>query len=271
MQPKTWYLGPLGDLRPLMSPDGGVSRPVQRFGGVHQALSGARTMDITGHRATYTLEFPWMSPADARFLEALHYRTVPGPFYLLDPMTTNRLSRSAAMLLPYSSDVVSSGGGLFRSPQAPADVGVPVTSLEWSSYSGSASIRLPAVPVLADETLTLSVWARSASTVALELAVDLVGLAGADSAREAVTVALGAEWDRYTLTVPVPADTASARVTFSPTGGALLWLAAAQLETGTTATAWDMGGGAPAVLVDQVDRSSPNYPRSDLSVTLLEV
>ncbi len=271
MDSKTWYLGPLGDLRPLVSPDGGVSRPVERFGGVHQALSGARTMDITGHRGTYKLELPWLTPADSRFLEALHYRTVPGPFYLLDPLTTNRLSRSAAMLLPYSSDVATTSGGVFRSPDAPAEVGVPVTSLEWSTYSTGASVSLPSVPVLADETVSLSVWARADAAVSLELSMSLLGAGNTNQGRPTQTVTLGGTWTRYVLTAPVPADAIAARASFAPTEGNRLWLAAAQLEDSATASAWDMGGGAPTVLLDQLDRTSTNYPRNELAVTLLEV
>lgn len=270
MDAKTWYLGPLGNLRPLVSPDGGVSRPVERFGGVHQALSGARTMDITGHRATYKLELPWLTPSDSRFLEALHYRTVPGPFYLLDPLNTNRLSRDAALLRPYSPDVVATSGGVYRSADAP-DVGVPVTSFEWSTYGTGATLTLPPVPVIIDETVTASAWVRTSGTMSVRLSVAFSGLGNTILGTATEDVTPSGTWTRYSVTAAVPDGAATARLSFAPTGGTSLMLAAAQLEDGDAPSEWDMGGGAPVVLLDQLDRSSTNYPRNELSVTLLEV
>ena len=48
-----WYLGPLGDLRPLVCPEPDLSATQVRYGGLHQGLSGARTLDVTGHKAEY--------------------------------------------------------------------------------------------------------------------------------------------------------------------------------------------------------------------------
>jgi hypothetical protein len=35
-------------------------------------------------------------------------------------------------------------------------------------------------------------------------------------------------------------------------------------------TSWDLGGGAPAVLIDQLPSTSPRYPLMDCTITLLE-
>lgn len=275
MQPQsaTWYLGPLGGLRPLVCPEVGVSRTVQRYGGVHQSLSGARTMDITGHRASWELGLPWLTPAESRFVEALHHRTVPGPFWLIDPLGTNRLPRDAAVLLPLSDGVTFSAGGVLRSPNGPAEVGVPVMATEWSSYTAGAFLRLPPVPVLDGETVTFSVWAKANADAQARVALDHFPVGATehtDSASEVITI--GTTWTRYDLTATVPAGTGSTRaaVILDSTSGGVVTLAAAQVESGPVATEWDLGGTAPQVLIDQLPRTSPNYPRNDLSITLLE-
>lgn len=271
MQSATWYLGPLGNLRPLPSPDGGVDRTVERFGGVHQSLSGARTMDITGHRATYKFELPWLEPAEARFIEALHYRTVPGPFFLLDPLTTNRLSRDAALLKPYTADVTIPSGGMARSTDAPAGAAVPVTSLDWSSYTAGTALTLPAVPMLPNEAVVISVFARSEDAIPVTLSAAFTGADGSDQGHATQTVTTSTSWERYSVAAIVPTTAAAAQVSLAPQDGDRVLLAGAQLEFGSAPSAWDMGGGAPEVLLDQLERSSPHYPGDAITVTLLEV
>lgn len=271
MQTATWYLGPLGDLRPLPSPDGGVDRTVERFGGVHQSLSGARTMDITGHRASYTFTLPWLEPSETRFIEALHYRTVPGPFYALDPMTSNRLPRDAALLKPYSDDVDVPGGGVVRSTDAPTGPGVPVTSLDWSSYTAGTGLTLPSVPLLPNEGVVASVWARSEDAIPLTISVAFTGAAGTDQGHATQTVTLSTGWARYSVAATVPGTAASGRVSFTPGSGKRVLLAGAQFEFGSAPSPWDMGGGAPTVLLDQLERSSSHYPGDAVTLTLLEV
>lgn len=274
MQPATWYLGPLGDLRPLVCPEEGVERTVQRFGGVHQALSGARTMDVTGHRASWELTLPWLTPAESRFVEALHHRTVGGPFYLLDPLGTNRLPRDAAVLLPLAGSVVHSVGGVIRASTGPAEVGVPVTATEWSSYTAGGYVRLPTVPVLPAETVTFSLWLKAESgSTGGRLVLDHFP-SGAPEHTSATTeqITITTAWTRYAVTATVPDGTAATRpaLVIDDTNGGTITLAAAQIESGPQATEWDLGGAAPLVLVDQVERVSPYYPRNDLAVTLLE-
>src|SRR5690606_40132859 len=68
---RTWYLGPLGKLRGLVCPERGMSDTSTRYGGIHQGLTGARTMDITGHRREYEFEFVYMDKQDFAWLNAL--------------------------------------------------------------------------------------------------------------------------------------------------------------------------------------------------------
>lgn len=274
---RTWYLGPTGDLRGLVSPDNGVERTVDRYGGVHQSLSGARTMDITGHRATYKLEIPAVTPDESRFLEALHYRTVPGPYRLIDPMSRNRLSRDAAILKPFTRDVTTTSGSLLRSAVGgpTAQAGVPVSGSVWSSYTLGASLTLPPVPVLAGETLAISLWLATASgdtPVTLTLNAAVTNATGAAIETGQMTVTAADHWDRSASTLPMPDQAAQMQLSLTPTSGTSdLWIAAAQIEAATTPGVWDLGGGAPMVLLDQLERSSTIYPLNDLTVTLLEV
>lgn len=272
---RTWYLGPVGDLRGLISPDDGVERTVDRYGGVHQSLSGARTMDITGHRATYKLQIPAVTPNESRFLEALHYRTVPGPYRLLDPMSRNRLSRDAALIKPFTRDVTITSGALARSTAGGPAVGVPVSASVWSSYTAGASLTLPPVPVLAGETLTVSVWlatAAGASSVTVRMNAAVTSAAGGAVQTGQSTVTVTGQWQRATGTLTMPDQAAQVQLSVTVTSGtSQLWTAAAQIETAATAGTWDLGGGAPAVLLDQLERSSPIYPLNDLTATLLEV
>ena len=276
MQPQsaTWYLGPLGDLRPLVCPESNVKRTVERFGGVHQALSGARTMDVTGHRASWELTLPWLTPSESRFVEALHHRTIAGPFHLIDPLGTNRLPRDAAVLLPLGDAVRKSSGGILRDGVGPAEVGVPVTATEWSSYGAGSYIRLPAVPVLDEETVTFSLWLKAESgSTAARIALDHIR-AGATEHTSSTTqgITITTAWSRYSVTATVPAGTGTTRAALivDDTAGGTITAAAAQVESGPAPTEWDLGGAAPHVLVDQVERVSPYYPRNDVSVTLLE-
>src|SRR5690606_14640524 len=61
-------------------------------------LTGARTMDITGHRREFEFQFTYLEKAEFEWLNALHTRMVPGPLYLLDPRYRNRLSPQATSL-----------------------------------------------------------------------------------------------------------------------------------------------------------------------------
>lgn len=271
MDERTWYLGPPGDMRGLISPDGGVDRTVERYGGVHQALSGARTMDITGHRASYTLPVSAVTPTESRFVEALHQRTVPGPYRLLDPLARNRLPREVAMLKPSAAELRISGGGTARDPQAPAEVGVPVTSLQWGAYTAGSSVSLPGVPVLDGETITMSVWAAATETITAAIRIAFTGADGQAVAIERHEATLATAFNRIAVAVAVPDGAATATVSFAPEVAGRVWLAAAQIEDGGMAGEWDLGGGAPTVVIDQLERSSPIYPLNDLTLTLLEV
>lgn len=268
MHRAAFYLGPAGDLRPLPSPDNGVERPVSRFGGTHEALSGARTMDTTGHRATYTLDIPAVTPELGAFLDGLYYGTVAGPLYLLDPLSPNLLPRMQAQLAPFQAGLVVTSGGLARVDET-APARVPVAALEWSAYTPPATLRFAWRPVLPGEDITVSVLARAVTsgTVATVLTIeDRQGHTAMAEAEATVTD----QWQRCHVTTTLDRDARRVQVSVSARSGAAVRVAAAQLEYAGTPTEWNPNAGCVPVVIDQIDRDSPQYPYTDTTVTLLE-
>jgi hypothetical protein len=275
----TWYLGPLGDLRPLVVPNPGVKIDEVRYGGVHQGLSGARTMDITGHRREYEFTVGYLDQDEFRWFEALHTRLVPGPFRLIDPFRKNRLSVQASRLLP----VESRNNGVYLSAAHtlsrdwPADVAIVGRSLGLSGWSGDNAFvqfdqQRPA-PIVGDEVLTASVYLRAdaAYPVILRMAwydQDRVWISNTD-----VTVQVDTEWTRYWHAFGEAPDGAAA-ATFTlvlGTASTQVYVAAPQVEADAAfPTSWELGGGAPVVLLDQLPSTSLRFPLRDIELSLLE-
>src|SRR5690606_8690901 len=81
----------------------------------------------------------------------------------------------------------------------------------------------------------------------------------------------GTSWDRFPHTVTVPAGVSAVvmRLTFG-TYSTAIRLAAPMIEEGGNATKWEQGKAVAMVLVDQLQTSSPLFPLTDCSLTLLE-
>ncbi|TCO56802.1 hypothetical protein [Actinocrispum wychmicini] len=272
----TWYLGPDGDLRALPVPERDPSMDVVRYGGIHQALSGARTMDVTGHRTEYGFAYRLLEAEEYAWLEALASSHIPGPLRLLTPFKRNRLTAQAASLIPASGvSVGASLPGLWNwEPDWPA-AAPGSRSLRWTSYPAGAVLRLDAdrrCPVLPDESITASLYARTdTGTVAVEVtttAYDRTGTVLGDNSHDDT---VPTDWYRMAFSWTPPPGTATVDVTLTiPAGPVPIRLAAAQLEPGDAATDWQHGGGAPLVLVDQLTTTSPRFPLVDCTLTLLE-
>lgn len=275
----TWYLGPLGDLRPLVVPDPDIQINEVRYGGVHQGLSGARTMDVTGHRREYQFQFGYLDQDEYRWYEALHSRLVPGPFRLLDPFRKNRLSVQASRLLP----VESRNSGVYLdvthtlSRDWPYELPIQGRSLGLSGWSGDNAFvqfdqQRPA-PFLDNEVPTASVYLRADAVTGAHLRMawydpDRVWISNTD-----VEVEISPEWDRYWHTFDTPPSDAVAgtfTVVFG-TSTTAVNVAAPQLEIDADLpTAWEIGGGSPVVLLDQLPTTSHRFPLRDAVMTLLE-
>lgn len=276
----TWYLGPLGNLRPLGCPELDVEMNQVRYGGIHQGLTGSRTVDITGTRADYGFEFKNMEKDEWTWLEAMNTRLVPGPFYLLDPMKKNRLTVQACQLRHGVSDAESVSTWLWNfqmTRDKPSAIDLPIQSLYLPAAGSAKPVRFQPViptPVLPQETIVGSVYAKSSVSRSASLLFDYYGPDGTrltSPSGFSQSVSIGTSWTRLTCSTTVPAAVAGVRfalTTGAPTSN--LTLAAPQLESGSTATSWEMGGGGSRVIMDQLKTTSHRFPLRDSSLVLLE-
>jgi hypothetical protein len=280
----TWYLGPLGDLRALTVPERGVEMTQVRYGGIHQGLSGARTMDVTGHRGQYTFNYTYLEEEEYLWLEALHYRLVEGPFWLLNPLKKNLLSLQATRFVVSAYDrlgVRLPTGATYDVPTIhPSGPGIPARGIRvkgWTNVEGEVLFDPGKVtPVLPNLPITASVYigcqdGQTSSGAYLKLdwyTKDGLYLSSTQSSTFTVT----SVWSRRSLpNIAVPAGAAG--VQFSATFVNPLvpiYLAAPQVEANFIVTPFSAGGAAPEVLVDQLETTSPRFPTRDCTLTLLE-
>ncbi|MFD1050774.1 hypothetical protein ACFQ1S_37215, partial [Kibdelosporangium lantanae] len=151
-------------------------------------------------------------------------------------------------------------------------------SLRWTSYPAGAALVLDpgaGTPVTPGEMVTASVYLRSDAPGPNTVDLKIV-FYDPDDVPHRYTVSsrfLSSTWRREELNsvIAVPDGMVAVRLQITaPASQAAFQIAAAQLETGPTATGWQPGGGAPSVLVDQLTTSSPRYGYLDCSLTLLE-
>lgn len=298
MNNATWYLGPLGDLRALPCPEPDITDTTVRYGGIHQGLSGARTVDVTGYRTEYGFEFEYLEPEEFRWLRAMHTRMVPGPYRLIDPRYKNRLSPQSTAMWQVAATpdaVIPPGLGFFASSvvhrewvhDAPTEVPEAIRSLRISNYPTFPNALYfgrfdfgYGVPVHDGETITYSIYVRSAAEDGEDQPFqmvldyynrDLVQVGGTGWQERVATP----EWQRFTLTATMPTGIVAVVPalgfgTFSGETTHPLHFAAPQLEAGDTATEWDLGGGSKTVHIASLETSSPRFPLTNCTLTLLE-
>lgn len=282
----TWYLGPRGQLRALTCPDGDVDIEEVRYGGVHQGLSGARTLDVTGYKSEYRFNYTFLTQSEFSWLEALWLGQVRGPYALINPLKKNRLSvnatRLAASTAPRSNVLISAiYYGMLNIPGSPVPLNDRTLWISGWDTSGTPLVRFDTrhrTPVLPLETITCSVYAAISGTAtgtvngALELKYfDSTGVQV--STTQSVTIGLTDTWERFSITRTVPAGTAS--VEFAVRGGNSTpqeqhFLMAPQVEAGGSVTDWEPGGGAPNMIIEDMPSPSPRYPMRNATVKLVE-
>lgn len=273
-----WYIGPAGDLRQLVCPEINLAVSDVRYGGVHQAISGARIMDVTGTKQDISLAFTFLDETDYRWLQALQTRHIPGPHRLINPLRKNRLTVQAASVNPTASNrpgVKLSAGTWDWVNDWPTAAGFGMRAMRWSGRTASSTLKFDAVQgttIFPLEQITGSVYIKGDSAIASgSLTIDYYDRYGvflSSATPEAASVTTS--WARYTITRTAPANAATAVLGVTATATTTMRLAAAQFEPGSSASAWDQGGGAPLVLVDQLPSTSPRFPLMNCSVTLLE-
>jgi len=281
LQAKTWYFGWLGEMRTLLTPEVGLTNTDERYGGVHQALSGARTVDVTGLRRTYEMDWSYLTDAEVAWLYAFYRRLITQPAYLIDPMKKNLLSEQASTCQLHRNN----------------DLGVQLSSLLVTEFRNDYPTGLPIVgnrvpiivssnsggffrfdgtdtfiPAFTGEPVTFSVYMRCDSgTVNVSMILDWVDKYGADLTPTNIAKVVTTTWQRFSITVTPTGSQAGVRPAFVlPSGTLNLRFAAPQVEYASAPTDWEMGGGRSKVLVEQITSQSPRFPLNNISVTLLE-
>lgn len=275
-----WLLGPAGDLRQLECPERNVNVTPVRYGGVHQGLSGARTVDVTGVKMQVDLTFPYLEEDDYLWLEAMHVRHIPGPVYLINPLKKNLLSKEASM----SNTSYSAGPGVY-SPTAGY-----THNWEWeNSYpSGVPGVRAVKRTGLPGTSVTFNIDDSKRVPVTVGTAYDFSAYMKADSAKT-VTFGIGwfdkdagflsldtsaksvtTSWTRFDITATAPASAALALPFWISTTNVSFTSTALQFEVGSAPTTWQLGGGSMQVFIDQMPTTSPRFPLRNCSLTLLE-
>lgn len=277
----TWYLGPLGDLRAIVCPDRDIRVDDVRLGGVHQALSGARTVDITGFRQEFGFKFSYLNEEEYRWLEALHTRTVRGPVRLISPLKKNRLSSSStAMRVVRTLDLgVNTISPYGVSTAYPSALSIPAQARSFSGWVGNTSFNFDngrSTPILAGETLTGSVYVQHnpASLSGCTLRLSWFDRNNGALTTDTQSFTAPTTFGRFSITRTAPAGAAG--VIFSVlvpayVATSTLLISAPQLEAAATATAFEPGGGSAMVSVDQLTTTSPIFPLRDCQLNLVEL
>lgn len=279
---KTWYVGWLGEMRSLLTPEVDFDNSEQRYGGVHQALNGARTVDVTGYRSSFNMEWDYLSEGEQEWLYALYNRLIDQPHYLINPLKKNLISKQASVSYAHNIDDngIMFGPGALREwrndyPPGLSVVGSRVPVL--TSADGLTSIVVDGdskwVPVNDGEPVTLSIYMKADAPISMELVPDW-----SDKYHEPTGLGptfiqnITTEWERYSVTVTPDATQFGVRLGMLFDDGLNnIRFAAPQIEYGDTVTPWEMGGGSVKIAIDQISSSSPRFPLSNISVNILEL
>lgn len=272
-----WYLGPVGNLQALTCPNPNVELNTVRYGGVHRALSGAATVDITGFRDEFEFAWTYAEEQEVSALRAMHTRVVRGPFWLINPLRKNRLSVQATQLfhLARTFPGVWISAGLGETVDDwPEDAGFGNRAFRWHTKPATSQVLTfdfaKWTPVMPGEELTVSVYLKGAGAHVPRIVwYDKTGGPAATPITGSGTVT--SEWQRYSLTATAPSNAALVRFdVVSNASSDDLLVAAPQVEISSEPTDWEPGGGSAYVHIDQLETSSPRYPLFDVRMTLLE-
>lgn len=274
-----WLVGPAGNMQPLVCPEKDIDITPVRYGGVFQGLSGARSMTVTGHKQRFTFQFRFLTEDEWGWLEALHFRTLFGPYRLRNPMKANLLSPTASLVrttvdsrtVQFTSGVASS---VLDWPSAAGTLGGYGT--KWTNRSsGTQVFRVEdrfRVPVVVGAPVVFSLYVKASTSMSGSIIIDWYNNLGAQiGSSSPASTALTTSWARFSVTGIPPAGAVTARAAwYSATTAPDVTFAAAQFEDGTVPTAWKLGGGAPVILVDQLEVATPRFPYRNTTLSLLE-
>lgn len=282
----TWYFGWLGEMRALPTPELNLTNREERYGGIHQGLTGKRVVDITGYRTTYEMQFRLLSEDDYEFLRMCYLNGVTRQqLFLINPMRKNLLSQQCSLSQPFDQNdlgITASGLTVVHAYANDFPPGVtPQQSRCYNLVSTSATNNFCRfdgnnnyIPMFPGVPITTSMYVRCESgTVNFNLVLDCFDKYGVTQVTTpSVPQTATTAWQRISYTFTPDSTQFGLRPAFVfPTSGTKnLHIAAPQVEYGDVVTPWEIGGGRSRVIVDQIDSTSPRFPLSDVSVTFLE-
>lgn len=203
-----------------------------------------------------------------------HSRLIRGPYRLINPLTPNRLTpRAVAFDLLGVSVPTAVRTRPYDWPSA-AQPGVQSLRLSsWGAEQNTVAFDpISRVAVFPLEQITFSVYAKADVAISPRLGIEWFDRTGAVVApNDFSTISVTTAWQRFGITRTAPAGAVTALVSVrGQTYTSPLQIAAPQVETGPSMTSWQLGGGSAVVLMDQLATTSPRFPLTDVSMTLLE-
>ncbi|MDA3643777.1 hypothetical protein LZ318_11960 [Saccharopolyspora indica] len=275
-----WLFGPAGDLRPLPPMDMDVVNAIDRFGGVHTSISGGRTVDVLGYKSRYEFEIRHIDLTEYARLESLYTQQIPGPYFLLDPLRRNLVSREASSSRPAGMDfrgISVDGGSLswLRVTDSPLDW--TQRAAQWAGFTAEKVLFIDfgrRFPLLPGTPVTASAYVKPADEVVLRWNVQLYRAGqGIRSVPGPDTTCPAGVWTRIAAALPDTQDydEASLALQYVSGGTSPIQIIGSQAEFSSDPTDATMGGGSIRVAFDKMETTSPFFPYQSVSLSLLEV
>jgi hypothetical protein len=285
------YLGFAGAMNRLPSPNSPMDAPPDRKATVHTLITGGqRTTQRLHAKQSYSLPFQLLTEADSDLISAL-YRGLYDPpagtdFVFVDPSVRNVLGLDVSTmgLRAGASAGWVSGGGTLVATTTGGPSGVQSGVLTWTPSASSKAFNPGPTSGTADvtrapvhipgESVTVSLWIKSASSVSVTFQVGGYGTDGSFSSVLATTVvAATTSWQRVSLSFAMTSTTLGfvlPRLVSSATTA--LSIAGAQTEYASSVSAWQPGYGSPRVsIVAPPGRSVQLLGYADHTLTLAGV
>jgi hypothetical protein len=294
----TYYLGALGNLVALPDPEAGLSMPVERIGGSHQLLSGAKVRDTLGYSRSWQLSWTAITNAQYGLLEGFLYgATGAGPFYFADDEQTNLLPLNVSTGTDTTGDATgftgasgasvlsqAAGSGNWNSMGGPFPANgtrTMQTSIPNGTAANAAVAFVTSVPIVAGQPYTFSVYLNTASGNAFGVYGQVNWLASDGTTSVGVnngnTILPATTNGRSTVTATAPATAVYARCQFriaaanSSGSTQFVYSDGWQFEQASAASTWQPGVPMPLVTVESLSRSTPLAGICDAQMTLVQV
>lgn len=297
------YLGKPGIMYRLPAPTGPLEAPPSRFDVEHVLAGGGTTVrKLLDAKRRWTLPYDLNDEAGASTIDGF-YRGVYGlgPYRFVDPTIRNVLALDPSATGARTNAAVGWGVSATTAGTLAPDIATApppllfgASVLTWTSPTASAWIH-PSVPtlpgtnlttagkaiapvVLSQEAVTVSLYVKAASSVAMTLYAQGYNDLGQQIAQTSTAFTATTSWQRITALSGAGFLTASGcnyvlpRLAVGATAPTSVSISAAQVEYGTTATAWQPGHGSPTVVIlGTPGRTTQVIGAIDQTLTLAEV